>query len=477
MLFNSIEFALFLPIVFLLYWLIGNQKIGWQNVFLLFASYFFYGFWDWRFLFLILLSSLIDFYSALAIYRSKSLRKRKIILYTSLFWNFGILLLFKYYNFFLDNLNTILNISEKSIPYSSLNIILPVGLSFYTFQTVSYTIDVYKNRITPTTKMLEFLCFVSFFPQLVAGPIERASSLLPQFFKKRAFDYQLAKEGLRQILWGLFKKVVVADNLALVVNEMFAQPGEFQSLELFYALTLFYFQIYCDFSGYVDIALGTAKLLGFKLSINFRLPHFATSIPDFWRRWNITLSIWFRDYVHIPFLRNRQRTLLNTSLALFLTFGLIGLWHGANWTFLLFGLIHASYMVIHRIKTITLKSRPDIFRMTKKIPEVFSIIFTFVLVVLSIVFFRAPTVSIAMEILTRIFSFIPDNDFQFVIKFRLIFLLLMLIVEYITRQRDFPLQHLETRFPRFWRWCIYYIFIFILIRYGGPKESFIYFQF
>lgn len=477
MLFNSFEFAIFLPLVFILYWFIGNNHVRLQNVLILIASYIFYGFWDWRFLFLILLSSLIDFYAAQRIYTSDSKNRRKFYLYFSLFWNFGILCIFKYYNFFLDNLNYLLNLQETSVSYSSLSIILPVGLSFYTFQTVSYTIDTYRGKIKPTNYLLEFLCFVSFFPQLVAGPIERASSLLPQFFKKRHFNTQLAKEGLRQILWGLFKKIVIADNLALVVNEMFSQPGEFQSLELFYALTLFYFQIYCDFSGYVDIALGSAKLLGFRLSINFKLPHFAKSIPDFWRRWNITLSVWFRDYVHIPFLKNKPRTLFNSSLALFLTFGLIGLWHGANWTFLLFGLIHAAYMIIHRIKTTSLKKSPGASKIAKKIPTIISIVVTFVLVVLSIVFFRAPTVSIALEILSRIFAFIPDDDFQFVIKFRLVFLFLLLILEYVTRQKDFPLQHLEVHFPRFWRWCIYYIFIFLLIRYGGPKESFIYFQF
>lgn len=476
-LFNSLQFALFLPTVFLLYWWTGNHQRRIQNFLLLSASYIFYGFWDWRFLFLILLSSLIDFFAGWRIHKSQDPVRRKWYLYFSIFWNIGILFLFKYFNFFLKSLATFLGLVQQDAAYSALNIILPVGLSFYTFQTISYTIDVYKKNITPTPHLLEFLGFVSFFPQLVAGPIERAAHLLPQFLQRRFFDSRLAKDGLRQILWGLFKKMVIADNLAIAVNAIFADPGSYESLELFYGLVLFYFQIYCDFSGYVDIAIGSARLFGFRLSRNFRLPHFALNIPDFWRRWNITLSAWFRDYVHLPFLRGTSRSPLMKSLALILTFGLIGLWHGANWTFILFGLIHAFYMIGYRLKTDLLKRAKKIPSFVKHPPEIFSIGLTFLLITLSIVFFRAPSVSLAIEILKGIFSFIPDDDFKTIIGLKVLFLPALVVIEYFRSGQEHPLQNLERLLPRLGRWIIYYSLIYYLIRYGQPKETFIYFQF
>lgn len=476
MLFNSFEFSLFLPIVFLIYWIIGSKNLRFQNLLILIASYTFYGFWDWRFLFLIFLSSIIDFYAGLGIEAAVTQSRKKFYLYLSVFWNLGILFIFKYYNFFINNLSHLFNIEETTAAYSTLNIILPVGLSFYTFQTISYTIDVYKERIKPTNQLLEFLCFVSFFPQLVAGPVERARFLLPQFFKNRNFNYQLAKEGLRQILWGLFKKMVIADNLAIAVNQIFANPQDFQSGELFYAACLFYFQIYCDFSGYVDIAIGTAKLFGFNLSVNFRLPHFATSIPNFWRKWNITVSSWFRDYVHIPFIKNKKRTLFNNSLALLLTFTLIGFWHGASWTFIIFGVLHAFFMIADRVKT-KLTRKKIIAKFTGNIAAIISIALTFTLVVLSIVFFRAPSLTVAMEILIRIFSFIPDPDYKLIIGLNILFLPFLLLLELWSKNKEYPLQNLENVLPRFLRWGVYYIFIYFIIRYGGPKESFIYFQF
>jgi D-alanyl-lipoteichoic acid acyltransferase DltB (MBOAT superfamily) len=320
---------------------------------------------------------------------------------------------------------------------------------------------------------------VSFFPQLVAGPIERSSFLLPQFLKSRRFDIQAAKEGLRQILWGLFKKIVVADNLAIAVNALFGNPYDYQSWELAYALTLFYFQIYCDFSGYADIALGSAKLFGFRLHVNFRLPHFAASIPDFWRRWNITLSQWFRDYVHIPFLQHRKRNIFNRRIALIITFGLIGLWHGAAWTFIAFGLVHALYMIVYQTydKKIKRNYKLNKFVFFEKVRILSAITLSFTLLVLSIVFFRAPDINTAFLILSRIFSFIPDQDFQTIINFKILFLLGMLVMEFFTRKREYPLQYIEKKFPRAFRWTIYYFFVYIILRYGGPQESFIYFQF
>jgi alginate O-acetyltransferase complex protein AlgI len=473
-LFNSFEYALFLPLVFILYWIIGGQKVKYQNILLLISSYVFYGAWDWRFLSLIFLSSLIDYYAAILIYENNNKTKQKTYLYISIIWNLSVLFTFKYFNFFVSNFIELFGLSESTVVYNTLNIILPVGLSFYTFQTISYSIDVYRKKSTPTHNLIDFLCFVSFFPQLVAGPIERASFLLPQFLNRRKFNYDLSKEGLRQILWGLFKKMVIADNLAVGVNTIFENPDHFQSLELVYALVLFYFQIYCDFSGYADIAIGTAKLFGFKLSKNFNLPYLAVNIPDFWRRWNITLSTWFRDYVHIPFLKSRDRTFANNSLAILITFGLLGFWHGANWTFIFFGLIHALFVIFYRLKLTYFSRRTKLRNTAQKIT---SISITFALSLLTIAFFRAPTVSISFDILERIFLFIPDDNFKSIIGLNVIFIPMLLILEITLKERDYPLQDIQRYLPRVLRWFIYYTFIYFIIRYGGPKESFIYFQF
>ena len=333
MLFNSFDFGLFLIIVYSLYWALGRNKRVAQNVLLLLASYFFYGLWDWRFLGLLFASSLIDYIAALKIDKSSNKATKLTFLWISLTWNLGVLFLFKYFGFFVD--------SFMSSFYDGLNgtdeifwkFIIPVGLSFYTFQTMSYSIDVYRKTIKPSKNLIEFLCFVSFFPQLVAGPIERATSLLPQFQKKRPFNYQNSKEGLRQILWGLFKKIVVADNVAVVVNTIYASPDDYGSLSLVYATTLFFFQIYCDFSGYSDVAIGTAKLFGFKLSKNFNIPYLAKTVIDYWKRWHITLTKWFTDYVYIPIVKNTSRSYFIKTLVLILTMILIGLWHGCCFWF------------------------------------------------------------------------------------------------------------------------------------------------
>lgn len=472
MLFNSFEYALFLPFVFFLYWFIGSKNLKVQNAFILFSSYLFYAFWDWRFLFLIFSSSILDYILAIKIYESQNSKFKKLALFTSVFWNIGVLFIFKYYNFFTKSFSELFGFENHYF----INILLPVGLSFYTFQTLSYTIDVYKGKITPTNRVLEFLTFVSFFPQLVAGPIERASKLLPQFFKNRQFSTLQFSNGLRQILWGLFKKIVIADNLAIAVNMYFSSPYDYQSLELFTALILFYFQIYCDFSGYVDIAIGTAKLFGFDLSVNFKLPHFAKSIPEFWRKWNITLSTWFRDYVYVPLLLDTKRSVLKISFGLLITFILIGFWHGANWTFIIFGAIHGILMIIYRYIPKINQEKVKNLGLTK-IYNIASILICFSLNSLAGVFFRSENVQKAFYILSRIFSLIPDYNFESIIGLKILFLPLLLIIEYFTRKKEFPFLDIQNNLSKPMRWFIYYIFIFLIIRYGGPQESFIYFQF
>jgi D-alanyl-lipoteichoic acid acyltransferase DltB (MBOAT superfamily) len=339
--FNSIDFAIFLPIVFVLYWFVMNRRIWLQNGLLLIASYIFYGWWDWRFLTLIIFSTIVDFWVGIGLEKENKSRKRKILLWISILVNIGFLGFFKYYNFFLENFISAFSFFGAEFSIRSLNIILPVGISFYTFQTLSYTIDVYKRRVKPTHDFVAFSTYVSFFPQLVAGPIERASNLLPQFYSSRKFVYQEATDGLRQILWGLFKKVVIADNCAPYVNQIFSNPSDFSGSTLILGAFFFAFQIYGDFSGYSDIAIGTSRLFGFNLMQNFNFPYFSRDIAEFWRRWHISLSTWFRDYVYIPLGGSRvsvSKSIRNT----FIIFIISGFWHGANWTFIFWGLLNAT---------------------------------------------------------------------------------------------------------------------------------------
>ncbi|MRT17769.1 MBOAT family protein [Vitellibacter sp. q18] len=476
LLFNSFSFGLFLPVTLLLYWAVGFKRITAQNVILLLASYFFYGLWDWRFLLLILASSLVDFYAAQAIHSTEKIRSQKFFLYGSILWNLGVLFLFKYYNFFIDEFAVLFHLQQGEFAFSTLNLILPVGLSFYTFQTMSYTIDVYKKRIDPTQKLLNFLCFVSFFPQLVAGPIEKASDLLPQFAKQRTFNAEETKEGLRQILWGLFKKMVIADNAAHVVNMVYANPENYGSFTLLFASLLFFVQIYGDFSGYSDIAIGSARLFGFKLSKNFNLPYLAKGVTDFWQRWHITLTRWFTDYVYFPLIQKNLRSNSRRSLAILGTMVLIGLWHGADWTFIIFGAFQGFLIILERTP-LTKERKSSIFHKSA-IPKLVMPILSLVLIILSSILFRSQNIEEVGTILSRILALLPSEQFVSVLDKRfLIFLLIMVALEVGRRSKDFPLTQLETYFNRPTRWIIYYIFIFLIIQYAGPKESFIYFQF
>ena len=301
MLFNSLEFFVFLPIFFYLYWFVFNKKLSQQNTLLLIFSYFFYGYWDPRFLSLIFLSTLWDFFLGIEIHKSSNLKLRKRLLFLSIFLNLSLLGFFKYFNFFIKNAQSLLLSLGFQVENTwTLNIILPVGISFYTFQTMSYTIDIYRGKLNPTKNFISFACFVSFFPQLIAGPIERAKNLLPQFNKERKFTFDNGLMGMKLILWGLFKKVLIADSLAPSVDVIFNNSEFYHGGILWLGAIFFALQIYCDFSGYSDVAIGAAKLLGFNLMINFRTPYFSRNIGEFWRRWHISLSTWFRDYIYIP---------------------------------------------------------------------------------------------------------------------------------------------------------------------------------
>lgn len=476
MLFNSIEFALFLPLVFALYWLF-NSKIKIQNLIILISSFIFYGWWDWRFLFLIALSTLVDFNIGLAIGRSESSSKRKALLWTSILVNIGLLGFFKYYNFFIENFVEAFRLFGIRLDSWTLSIILPVGISFYTFQTLSYTIDVYRKNLKPTKDIIAFSSFVSFFPQLVAGPIERATNLLPQFQRKRSFDYAKSVDGMRQILYGLFKKIVIADNCALVVNEVFADYANQPGSALFYASILFGFQIYCDFSGYSDIAIGTARLFGFSLMKNFAFPYFSRDIAEFWRRWHISLSTWFRDYVYIPLGGSKgSKTFVIRNV--FIIFLVSGLWHGANWTFIIWGFLNALFILPliafnrHRVYTDSIETWNGL----PGASDFFRIVFTFSLTSLAWIFFRAEDLGQAFGILDKIFSSSLLNSFS--LDSTLLFLLLFFICwEWNYRNREHGLQLGKMFSNRYLRWGVYYFFILLIVLFSGKQADFIYFQF
>jgi alginate O-acetyltransferase complex protein AlgI len=482
MLFNSIEFAIFLPIVFLLYWFVTNKNLKLQNAFLILASYFFYGWWDWRFLSLIVFSSSVDYLIGIALSKQENIKKRKILLLTSIAVNIGFLGFFKYFNFFADSFASAFTLLGVPFEPTRLNIILPVGISFYTFQTLSYTIDVYRRKLEPTKDALSFFAFVSFFPQLVAGPIERATNLLPQFYKKRCFDYEKAVDGMRQILWGLFKKMVIADNCAVYVNEVFSNSADYPGSTLLLGTIFFAFQIYGDFSGYSDIAIGTARLFGFNLMKNFAYPYFSRDIAEFWRRWHISLSTWFRDYVYIPLGGSRVGNWKKIR-NIFIIFIVSGFWHGANWTFIIWGALNAIYFLPLLLMKKN-RSNLDVVAQNSFFPnikEILQVATTFTLTTLAWVFFRSASVSDAIDYLSGIFSSslfsFPKNVYGFPQYEVITILVIFIFSEWVQRRKEHGLQFDNNKIPRIIRWCIYYIIIIIISVYSGIQQQFIYFQF
>lgn len=481
MLFNSYEFLAFLPTVFVVYWLF-RQKLMLQNLFIVIASYLFYGWWDWRFLLLIAFTSLCSYASGILIERFHENRNvQKAVSAANIVLNIGILGVFKYYNFFAESFDVLLqSLFGYHIDWATLNIILPVGISFYTFQALSYTIDIYHKKLPATHNIVEFFAYISFFPQLVAGPIERATNLLPQFQIKRQFDYKASIDGLRQMLWGFTKKLVVADNCASAVNELWNNYHNLSGLQLLLVGILFSFQIYCDFSGYSDIAIGCARLFGFKLMRNFNFPYFSRSIPEFWRRWHISLTTWFRDYIYFPLggsRCNKAKTIRNV----FIVWAISGLWHGANWTFVVWGLYHALLLAIYNILNINTKySNVVAFgHWLPSIKETFQLCLTFILAVIGWIIFRAETITQALDyLLTIIRNPIYDGSGLEGTK-AFGFACLLLAVEWLQRNQQHALAFPDTR-PfnnRVVRWAIYYFLIFIIVRYAGTSQTFIYFQF
>ena len=480
MLFNSLEFLVFLPIVFLLYWLVFRRR-QWQNLLVVIASYIFYGWWDWRFLLLIIFTSFCSYVSGLLIEHYEGRRRRQQLIGASnIVLNIAILGVFKYYNFFIENLDALCGSLGWHLDWVTMNIILPVGISFYTFQALSYTIDVYQKKLPATHNPVEFFAYISFFPQLVAGPIERATNLLPQFQHQRHFDYAKAVDGMRQILWGFLKKLVIADNCAMIVNDNWEHYAELPGVTLLLLGVLFTFQIYCDFSGYSDIAIGCARLFGMNLMHNFNFPYFSRSIPEFWRRWHISLTTWFRDYIYFP-LGGSHCDKWKSIRNVYIVWAVSGLWHGANWTFVCWGLYHATLLAIYNIAGINTKYKNVVAHghIFPNVKELFQMVLTFFLAVIGWIIFRAESMTQATDFLMSMIN----NQFWDVQVPRNIFFLclaiLLLLAEWLQRDKQHALQFPDSRLfsYRIVRWGVYIFITMIISVYAGASQQFIYFQF
>ena len=486
MLFTSIEFAFFLPIVFLLYWFATKGSFKLQNILLLVSSYYFYGCWDWRFLFLLIFSTLLDYFTGIKIHEAANPRNKKFWLWLSICVNLGFLGVFKYYNFFVASFADGLSLLGIQANFWTLQVILPVGISFYTFHGLSYVIDIYNDRIKPERNFINYSVFVSFFPLLVAGPIERATHLLPQIIKKREFNYAQSVDGMRQILWGLFKKIVVADNCAECTNQIFSTYQNQSGSMLFLGAVFFAFQIYSDFSGYSDIAIGTAKLFGIDLLRNFAFPYFSRDIAEFWRRWHISLTSWLRDYVYIPLggSRGSKKQVIRNTFFIFLV---SGFWHGANWTFIVWGGFHA---ILFLPLILSKKNRKNLNTVAegKKMPsfkELFQMLSTFFLVVIGWIFFRSQTINQAVDYIKRIFKFDSQFfdtttflDFKghlsfYTILFSVLSILLLILTEWIHRNKSHGLDISNKK----GRWTIYIVLCLLIYVCQGGSSAFIYFQF
>lgn len=479
MLFNSFIFLCFFVVFFFLFWGVFQKKLIYQNTLLVVASFVFYGWWDFRFLFLLVASALIDFFVGIKLQLIDDQRSRKILLFISIISNLGILGFFKYFNFFAQSLSDLLSTIGFSASSPMLNIVLPVGISFYTFQSMSYSIDIYRKRLLPTKSVIDYLAFISFFPQLVAGPIERGINLLPQMQKPKIFNREKAIEGFQQATWGFFKKIIIADTCAIFANDIFANYTEHNGLTLALGAFFFAFQIYGDFSGYSDIAIGIAKMLGIELMTNFHYPYFSRNIAEFWRKWHISLSTWFRDYLYFPLGGSR----VSKAIAIrniFIIFLVSGLWHGANWTFIIWGAIHATLylplFIFNRNKKYT--SELDGNVNFNSLLNIINVLVTFILVTIAWIYFRSPDFFSANEYIYRMFSeswsiayFTATNRKFLIVVMAISFILQMLLIEYfcIRRERLFPKMGVLSN-------ALLIIQIVLMGSYKNPFD-FIYFQF
>lgn len=483
MLFNSLEYFLFLPVVYFLYWIACKKSLKYQNILVLLASYIFYGWWDWRFLSLIFLSTLVDYFVGQKIHNSKNKKTSKYWLWVSVIFNVGLLGFFKYFNFFVDSwVDLIGSFGFQTEHTWTLQVILPVGISFYTFQTMSYSFDIYYERLKPTKQFIAFAAFVAFFPQLVAGPIERASNLLSQITKKRIFRYEQQVQGIKLILWGLFKKLVIADGIAPIVDDIFANYTDYSASTLILGVSLFSFQVYGDFSGYSDIAIGTAKLFGVELMSNFKFPTFSRNVAEYWQRWHISLSTWFRHYLYIPMGGSRVSKLKSVR-NIIVIFLVSGFWHGANWTFIFWGALHAIFFI-----PVFLMGRNTIYKGTviaqnswfPSAKELIQVFWTFILVTFSRIFFRSQSISDAFGFIDQIATSFTYETYNHPMGYRMldyfILITIFVIYEFLIRKDERSPFKFKYKGVRFFAYTI--VLLFILMFYdSGFDRSFIYFQF
>ncbi|MBC7935641.1 MAG: MBOAT family protein [Rhizobacter sp.] len=489
MLFNSLSFTIFLPIVFFLYWFATQKNLKTQNILLLVCSYFFYACWDYRFLFLLMFSTLLDYFTGLKMENASGKKNKKTWFWISVIINLGFLGVFKYYNFFIGSFADGLSLLGIESHFWTLNVILPVGISFYTFHGLSYVIDIYNDKIKAEKNFVDYALFVSFFPLLVAGPIERATHLLPQIKKQRTFNYTQAIDGLRQILWGLFKKIVIADSCAAYANIIFNNSAEYSGAMLVLGALFFTFQIYCDFSGYSDIALGTARLFGIELLRNFAFPYFSRDIAEFWRRWHISLSSWFRDYLYIPLGGSKGGTWMKVRNT-FIIFIVSGFWHGANWTFIIWGLLNAIY-IMPSILFNTNRNNLDMVAQGKLFPtgkELLQMITTFSVTVIAWIFFRAESIAHALQYIADLFAGLfsvtayreafsyLSHEIGWIIPALLVF---FIIIEWLGREQQYAIQKWGFSYSKTVRWTFYYAILMLIFYFAGTgnEQEFIYFQF
>jgi D-alanyl-lipoteichoic acid acyltransferase DltB (MBOAT superfamily) len=478
MLFNSLNFAIFLPIVFFIYWFATKGNLKLQNILLLVSSYFFYACWDWRFLFLLIFSTLLDYFTGIKMSDAKNQKSKKFWFWLSISINLGFLGVFKYYNFFAESFAGALDDIGLHFNPWTLKVILPVGISFYTLHGLSYVIDIYKDRIKAEKNFIDYSVFVSFFPLLVAGPIERATHLLPQIQKKRTFDYTKAVDGLRQILWGLFKKVVIADQCAEYANQIFNNSADYSGSTLVIGAIFFTFQIYGDFSGYSDIALGTARLFGIDLLRNFAFPYFSRDIAEFWRRWHISLSSWFKDYLYIP-LGGSKGGMWMKIRNTFIIFLVSGFWHGANWTFIVWGALNAIYF-LPLLLTNNNRNNLETVAQGKSLPslkDLSFILLTFGLTVIAMIFFRAENIGHAISYISEIFSSSLFTIPTILPRKLILLIMIFVFLEWLGREGEYAISNLGLKWKRPIRYAMYYAIIIAIFWFGGKEQQFIYFQF
>lgn len=491
MLFNSIDFAIFFPVVFIVYWFVICKNLKLQNALLLLASYLFYAFWDWRFVFLLAFISFLNFSIGLIIQKAESKKRKKSWLIIGIMANIGALSYFKYFNFFFDNFKKLFSMIGFTLDKPIQNIILPLGISFYIFLSLSYIIDIYQNKLIACNDIIDVFLTFSFFPIILAGPIQRPFSLLPQIQKKRVFNYSFAVDGIKQILWGLFMKIVIADKCAVYVNNIFMNFNIYKGSTLFLGGIFFTIQIYSDFAGYSLIAIGISKLIGFNLSRNFANPYFARDIIEFWKRWHISLTNWFRDYVFLPISYNISRKIPSEKVGfikadtviyivgIFITWFLTGLWHGGNYTFITWGFINGLFLIVYHILKKPRKKLLKNLKISKD--NVFLIaserIFTLIVIILSWIVFRATNISQAWTYISKIFSKTLFAIPEIKPKATILLIIVFIFIELFGRNQQYAIENLGVKWPKPLRWATYYAIILVIFWFGGQKQQFIYFQF